>query len=134
MRRATFRSCELAKELGYTYKGNVEYYYSKIDNKVFRINFNDNIDLLLSNNDNNNILAPMQSDLQKWIRNNFNLHISIYPIGDHWEWDVRDCDLNNKVHISISSSDEGTYGKKYEDALEFGLLSVLNKLKDEDIK
>lgn len=61
--------------------------------------------------------------IQKWLREEHNLHISIYPIKSHWEKDVRDCNMSNDFHASPRQA-YSEYNN-YEEALEHGLLEAL---------
>lgn len=69
--------------------------------------------------------APVQSLLQKWLREVHNIHISIYPIGSSWEGDVRDCNSNERTHSSINTQVDGKNYKTYEEVLEVGLQEAL---------
>jgi hypothetical protein len=72
--------------------------------------------------------APSQSILQRWIRENFHLHITIFSSSqESWMFKI------TKLHESLSQHDENdkSYGEdfnSYEDALEQGLKNSLEKI------
>ena len=64
---------------------------------------------------------PSQHFLQKWLREMYNLHITIYPVLDKWCGDVRILDgKTNSSIVKFESSDS------YEDVLEVGLKKALS--------
>ena len=72
-------------------------------------------------------LCPSQSLLQKWLRDKHQIHISIYPIKNYWNMDIRCCDLQKQVHITLIDC-ENPYST-YEEALEKGLYEALKLIK-----
>lgn len=76
--------------------------------------------------------APTQSDLQKWLREKHNLHITVVPYFNSDE-DV-DCKYkciyvdgnNNKGKVCEPKLEDSDYYKTYELALENALFEVLN--------
>lgn len=73
-------------------------------------------------------LSPTQSLLQKWLREKHKIHISIYPIKNYWQMDLRCCDLEKLCHISFV--DCNNEFKTYEEALEQGLKETLTLIKN----
>lgn len=68
--------------------------------------------------------APTQSLLQKWLREEHNLHISVNLmvfVKDYQKWDVYICPI--KTNASVIWECESN--KSYEEALELGLQEAL---------
>lgn len=62
--------------------------------------------------------------IHMWVIKHYNLYVSIYPIGNHWEGDVRCCDMTQDTHVSVPSIDEGQY-VSYDDALHNLLMDAV---------
>lgn len=67
--------------------------------------------------------APTQSLLQKWLRDNYTIHIAIYPlVNKGWCGDIRE--FNGSFYITNISNEFEAYNT-YEQALEEGLQEAL---------
>ena len=70
------------------------------------------------------VSAPTQSLLARWLREKHCIYVSIYPIKDTWEGDVRILDKKynvSKIDIPVCSS--------YEEAMEAGLQHAFTLIK-----
>lgn len=76
-----------------------------------------------SNIDSGTIVRPTQSLLQKWIRENYNIHIAIDRDEDMWKPEIYSLIGGNK-HIPYGFKNY----KTYEDALDAGLLNALKTI------
>ena len=72
--------------------------------------------------------APAQSLLQKWLREKYELHITIHYHKNR----VFSCGVVNEVDLLLNTSLFGESFKNYEEALEAGLLEALKYLKEND--
>jgi hypothetical protein len=113
-RLITFETAKLAKEKNY-YNGEEGDCYRQ--DSVFFDNF------LICNY----YPAPTQSLLQKWLRENHNIHIIVHPhfdnFGEHSGWECIKVEslIDSNINTIIRSGHE-----TYEDALECGLLNALS--------
>lgn len=104
----SFKTAELAKE-----KGFLEYCENFYSSKG-----------ILNESTGNEItyLAPTQSLLQKWLRENHNIHIDISMQYNVWFYSVNKIPFN---HFKDNDIVGGTYFSSYEKALEKGLYEAL---------
>ena len=121
----SFETAKLAKEKSFNPK--VELYYSK-NTKTYSITYGD-------------YPAVSQSVLQLWLREKYDIHLSIEFSGDHKKYAVGGFDenLNKKLDIRprINNLPEHKCNfirkvwkyKSYENALEFGLQEALKLIK-----
>lgn len=80
----------------------------------------------LSNNDYWE--APSQSLLQKWLRDNYNLHIVIIPtINSYWTFKI--VHLTGTIEVPPYNNVDSTDYNSYEEALEVALQRGLNLIK-----
>lgn len=117
--RVTFETAKLAKEKGFK-KVKCNYYYDKSGNPQKEVG----IDNLHRDGQFNKVVAPTQSLLSKWLREEHNFHISI-NVG-----------LPHKAHIMYysnvikfgkehKSKYKSVFYNTYEEALEVGLQEAL---------
>jgi hypothetical protein len=81
------------------------------------------------------ILVPTQALLQKWLRDEHSLHVEVKPWKSKEDIPVWHAQVFTllRFNMSFQSFEYVTmfsYGKEYEEALEKGLISALNLLKD----
>lgn len=114
----SFETAKLAKEKGFDEKGCSHLY--QLDEKLVAGNRE------TYQNRTHCITAPTQSLLQKWLREEHNYFVAIYPIKDGWDGDVRSCNPKDNFHSSDTSF--STF-KTYEEALEKGLYEALKLIK-----
>lgn len=115
----SFETAKLAKEKGFNL--HVDYLYY-IQNVVLHRagNINPKYKEPIHNDW---VSVPTQSLLQKWLRNNHNIHIKLewYEDGDWEYWLIGDM---------FSYQEDGEYYSSYEEALEEGLKGALSELKN----
>lgn len=76
--------------------------------------------------------APTQSLLQKWLREEYNLHIYVVPNGNNLGWriaNLRDIKVDKLVY-DIKEEFQDTLFNTYEEALEVGLQEALKLIDD----
>ena len=113
----TFDTAKLAKERGFNIS-NSGYFYDKEGYKVLDTPF----DKLIWGG---KFPAPTQSLLQKWIREEHNIHTWAYPhINDDMYYGVR-------FYKDYSNNGSIDAFKTYEEAIEKGLYEALKLIKDE---
>ena len=72
---------------------------------------------------------PTQSFLQKWLREEHNKHIYLFPL-DNGKWGFENNSISiNLDHIFINYMYEGKEYNSYEEALEIGLQEALKLVK-----
>ena len=82
--------------------------------------------------DENTILAPTQSLLQKWLREKFNIIVTAFTDFVTWQVEIIHPDLENPFYFDFD--DNGDYMNSYEDALELGLqkgLEIIHLIRNE---
>ena len=128
-----FEVARLAKEVGFN-ESCYAYYIDNVNRVVNRIsNFEltshkinekilvDNKSIFLTH-----YLAPTQSLLHKWLRENHNIHIQI----EWWNDDTWSAKLVGNMFSEIPESYEAENYKSYEEALEIALLKALEYIKN----
>ena len=84
---------------------------------------------------NHDYLLPTQTVVHTWLRNKQQLHVEVKPWKSNEDipvWHAQVFTLK-RFNVSFQSFEYVTmfnYGKEYEEALEKGLVSALNLLKD----
>lgn len=142
MNNEDFVSYELAlklKELGFDY--DCYYYYTK--------RYLDNVVVCLSSKESpadynkmsgNVCSMPFLGQAQKWLRENWDLHIDVYPIADCSldadgqvceEWNYWTFDIMHVMSTRNIVEDEEQYGS-YEEALSAGLSAALELIEQEN--
>ena len=106
----SFETAKLAKERKFD---SVEHNYYNKNGEL--TNFGGTMDNKLKSV----FVAPTQSLLQKWLRKEHNIHISLYPLKNGWGMDVR------PTIYGKSSFFEARRFKTFEQALEKGLQEAL---------
>jgi hypothetical protein len=86
----------------------------------------------ICNHDN---LLPTQAIVQKWLRDKHRLHVEVKPWKSEediptWHAQVFTLKLFNVSFQSFEYVTMFSYGKEYEEALEKGIISALNCIKD----
>ena len=128
----SFKTAKLAKEKGFnikTDKGYYEFINSPNDKK-------DNLlwtDALGGYEVKLNGYAPTQALLQKWLREEHDIHVNAHPIFNK-KWSFSTYNVNNKsllYSIGKGYIGEKFEGKTYEEALEKGLQEALTLIKKE---
>lgn len=129
----SFETAKLAKEKGFNFYSNSFYcdnypglcvegdeilYIKSLNQHIYDVNYDFET--------GTKYYASTQSLLDKWLRDKHNLFVAVYPINDHWEADVRNCNKENRVHYSLIW---GLKGNSYEEVLEKGLYKALKKIK-----
>jgi hypothetical protein len=141
-----FKTAKLAKEKGfdqscsyyYTHKyGKSEYLrkeHGKLKEFEAKDEYGDKIGVYYRKNSKGQphiVIAPTQTLLQKWLREEYNIHIYIEPI-----WQIKDKG-NNKatpmyspwyVYDDVDEGDDMELYLTYEEALEIALMEALNEL------
>ena len=121
-----FETAKLAKEKGFNipcplayHEGNLEGSEEYLGQELFDAEDIDNAKL----NDYDCYLAPTQSLLQKWLREEHKINVDVLT---GWE----NMDFTYEIVIWVSSDDRELAGKykTHESALEMGLLMVLKLL------
>jgi len=75
----------------------------------------------LTNLVNEEVYTPTQSELQKWLRDNFQIHIEIYVNASGWGYIFTK--LNGTV---LKEIEDDCFFENYEAALELALIECLN--------
>lgn len=76
------------------------------------------------------LLAPALSEVQRWLRDEHNLFLSVTCNTKGWFWELSDCKGKCITYNDTSGTNRYNQWTYYEDALEAGLLkTVLNHLK-----
>lgn len=71
------------------------------------------------------IKAPTQSLLQKWLRDVCEISVTIYNLGDLYDYDM--CSVGDRGVLDFETvAIDSVYFDTYEDALEKGLQGALN--------
>ncbi len=118
-----FETAKLAKEKGFNeptfcgYKENYGKNYKGESINPYLIKYN----LKLFNNKYNDFEAPTQSLLQKWLREKYSLHITIFSSSQE-SWMYRITKPHQQLNEGFYDEDYDTY----EDALEAALIKALN--------
>ena len=112
----SFNTAKLAKEKGFSEITENFFLYEKRGTSItFRQGSNksiiDNIDIV--------IYRTTQTNLQKWLRENFKLHIQIYYGVNGWNANCYNLETISSIAISIRNI------KTYEGALEDSLYELL---------
>jgi len=116
----TYNTAKLAKEKGFDYpyifpeQVGVLSCYSEIGD----------LGTSLMNNAIYNIQAPIQSLLQRWLREEHKINIIVFPMLN----DGIDCYYNYDIYTNLADtySECLTYINTYEEAMELGLIEALN--------
>jgi len=101
--RKQFVTYEIAlklKELGFNEECLLVYNSYKVLKHIISGTNPDIDDYISFNKYDDRLPAPLWQQAIEWFREKHSLHISIYPVLNHWEGDVRDCNLSNKVHTT----------------------------------
>lgn len=113
----------LAKKMNYLW--DCDYYYMENSRTLFHCH----------RAVNNNVLgdmkyaAPLQSSLQKWLREKHHIHVMIRVDDLGWWWQLYDSSANGRLK-EYNQITESYAGKKtYEEAMEEGLFKALEILK-----
>lgn len=119
----TYEVCKLAKEKGFNEK--CYHYYQKgvLESDGCFNRYNKGIDSICS--------APTQSLLQRWLREEKGIHISVFPnMASSFEFDYIVYNKGDKFWnpIYTAHSDFATYELALEDALKYALKYVLKNL------
>ena len=110
----TFETAKVAKEKGFQYNTDNNLYY----------NSNGYLNILQFSEED--VPAPTQSLLQRWLREKYNQHIYLFPL-DNGKWGFENNSISiNLDHIFINYMYEGKEYNSYEEALEVGLQEALN--------
>lgn len=128
----TFETAKIAKEKHYIDGNRMSKPFSKLGYANCSPSYNEKGELWnrkFYNPTNNHYLAPIQSKLQKWLRDVHKIHIIIIPtVCGYWTYKIVDIQLDpsNKIirppHSTLASAiDYDTY----EEALEEGLIEAL---------
>lgn len=132
MKRISFDTARLADEKGYKVGCNQCYI---CDTQTIGAPYYG--DSFKNGDDNGSCIyeAPYQSELQEWLRNNYNCFIVITPEAytEQINWQVQVLFYDNLSYDCWSNKSSGMYGDNgefptYEDALEFGLKLALERL------
>ena len=144
----TFKTAELAKEKGFHWK--VFGYYSstsehspELEKNVFSVNHNIQDDFPYAY-----YSAPSQSLLQRWLREEYDVIISIFPsvVSQHSHWGQEHSKVTTYINAPLDfkpkgrlyeyciwdngeSSWSGSGNSNYEDALEEALIQALKLIK-----
>lgn len=147
-----FESAKLAKEKGfnemtfyyYNKEGILEEPYNENGSSTdvdFRVDLTDLLDY--HNNEYfNKIAAPYQSQLQKWLRNKYGIHINVCYKPNINKWDYDWIELNKisnaKEYLDYKKDTNQLFMNRkehrfdsYEEALEQGLLKGLKLINNE---
>lgn len=113
----------LAKKVGFLLY--CDHYYARYSSEIFHSH----------GAINNNILgdmkyaAPLQSSLQKWLREKHHIHVMIGVDDLDWWWQLYDSSANGRLK-EYNQITESYAGKKtYKEAMEEGLFKALEILK-----
>jgi len=124
----TYETAKLAKEKGFKWKFNTldnyklgQYsYFERHDNKTNVIAISHyEYDTTNCSAWKNGIAAPTQSLLQRWLREEHNIHINIYWDEEFYSFEfyTSECGISNMKYEDLKMS--------YEKCLEFALLEAL---------
>lgn len=116
----TYEVCKLAKEKGFNEK--CYHYYQKgvLESDGCFNRYNKGIDSICS--------APTQSLLQRWLREEKGIHISVFPnMASSFEFDYIVYNKGDKFWnpIYTAHSDFATYELALEDALKYTLKNLI---------
>lgn len=117
-----YKTAKLAKEKGFNGRSN--YYYIKSKTKLHYSNFHQ---LHLYDN----IAAPTQSNLQKYLREKHNIIVEVL-IFDKGFLEMNKFCYQYRVYNNSMDWITGLEFKTYEEALEKGIYTALNLIKDEN--
>lgn len=71
--------------------------------------------------------APTLYDIQKWLRKNYNIHITIGNSASGYWWELSKADNGTTIYdYNYSGPNDGGKWDCYEDALDSVILTVLN--------
>jgi hypothetical protein len=125
----TFQTAKLAKEKGFDEI--VDYIY--MTNHTTEVLFENINDLKHSDGNNPFVSAPTQSLLQKWLRDEHNIHIDIHAAQIAWNNKCSYLRSVFKIKGKHVSNEYVSYRvkevKTYEEALEEGLQEALKLIK-----
>lgn len=138
----TLNTAKLAKEVGFDIA--VFYHYGETPvNDIAVLVEPDNPQLgqgwILQNYNHSSFVyrkwsAPTQEILQKWLREKYNIHIVVWwadeKVKDGVEKYYFEIGWRDTERTHIQTGNYNSLSDTYEDALELGLQTALNKLKD----
>lgn len=122
----TFETAKLAKEKGFDW--GVLFSYAIYNKNLCSISAKRGFPTKNCNTYNTRYSAPMQSLLQKWLREIHNLVVEINVCSEYgWVWDLYKTDgtIINELHRGKIET--------YEEALETGLQEALKLINDDKI-
>lgn len=132
----TFETAKLAKEKGFDALCNNTYNIKGKLSEEWNISPEDlnekDFYCTRANIDINYTLAPTQALLQKWLREEKDIHVWVTPesvikVNESYLYHIKKDSVEHPNEISLHF--KGTYGLKYEQALEVGLYEALRLIK-----
>lgn len=73
----------------------------------------------------NSFSAPTQYIAQKWLRENKNLHITIYNSASGYTYDISKADMGTVLYCFPEGPNDAGNWDTYEEALEAGIIKAL---------
>ena len=118
-----YDTCVALKELGYI--GSSRYYYTQLDRKFHYDAYNMSYTIRTANA-MGYVLAIHLYDAQKWLRENYGIHIIIDRFGKNYNWFIKEKDS------IVYDYESGIYEDyiDYESALLAGIKKVIEILKE----